>query len=100
MTAQIPETLNLDGELYLVGLVGRTRLLGCDPLHASWYTGTLRVPRGEMLHYVHMGFGSVYEEEILIEVEKGCVVGERSVDNRPKGCLVAGRCHSVKRYPR
>jgi hypothetical protein len=31
-----------------------------------------------------MGFGSVYEEELLIDVEDGLVVGSRVVNNRDK----------------
>jgi hypothetical protein len=33
-----------------------------EPLLNDWITGVLRVPRGERLTYVHMGFGSVYAE--------------------------------------
>jgi hypothetical protein len=37
-----------------------------------------------MLQYVHMGFGSVFEQEIHIKIEKGVVVRSRVVDNRGK----------------
>lgn len=37
-----------------------------------------------MLHYVHMGFGSVYEFETHLKIEKGIVVEERRLDNRGK----------------
>ena len=40
---------------------------------AHWYTGTLRVPRGELIKYVHGGFYSVYEQDFLIDVERGVV---------------------------
>jgi hypothetical protein len=30
--------------------------------------------RGEMLTYVHMGFGSVFEEDLLLDVRMGVVV--------------------------
>ena len=33
-----------------------------------------RVPLGERLLYVHMGYGSVFEREVIIRVEKGRVV--------------------------
>jgi hypothetical protein len=49
-----------DGQFFLVSIKGRVKLLGKEPLLADWFTGVLRVPRGEMLAYVHMGFGSVY----------------------------------------
>lgn len=51
---------------------------------ASWYTGELRIPRGAVLEYMHMGYGSVFEEDLFIEVEKGHVVQTKIVDNRGK----------------
>ncbi len=46
-----------------------------DSVFADWYTGTLCVPQGEILKYVHMGYQSTYERDILIDVERG-VIGE------------------------
>lgn len=40
------------------------------------------IPRGKLLQYVHMGFGSVYEEELHIEFENGMVVKTNVLDNR------------------
>jgi hypothetical protein len=71
-----------NGRFYLVGLVGIYSLVGAEPLFADWFTGVLRIPRGEMLQYVHMGFGSVFEEEVHIRIEKGIVIGSRVIDNR------------------
>lgn len=75
-----------DGHLYLVDIRGRYRLRSTDskPIPATWFTGALRVPRGERLQYVHMGFGSVYEEELHIEVVAGKVEGTTVIDNRGK----------------
>lgn len=73
-----------DGRFYLTGLRGRLRLEGEGPLLADWFSGVLRVPRGELLHYVHMGFGSVYEEEVHVRVENGQIVATQVVDNRGK----------------
>ena len=46
-----------------------------DRVFAHWYTGTLRVPQGKVLKYVHMGYQSTFESDMLIDVERG-VVGE------------------------
>ncbi len=73
-----------DGLFFLVGLRGRFRLLGEEPLLADWFSGTLRIPRGKRLLYVHMGFGSVYEQEIHIKIRKGKVGKSRTIDNRGK----------------
>jgi hypothetical protein len=71
-----------DGRLFLVSLRGLYHLDGPEPLPADWFTGVLRIPRGEMLHYVHMGFGSVFEQELHIKIEQGRVTNSRTVDNR------------------
>jgi hypothetical protein len=70
--------------LYLVGLSGRladdtevdmSLLFPEYPQRAfaHWFSGVLRVPQGELLQYVHMGFASVYEQELCFEVERGMV---------------------------
>ena len=52
-----------------------------DRVFAHWYSGTLRVPQGEMLNYVHMGYGSTFERDLLIEVKQGVVVATHAQDN-------------------
>lgn len=71
-----------DGRFYLVSIAGSLQLVGTDPLLAEWFSGTIRLPRGELLQYVHMGFGSVYQEEVHVEVARGCVTNSRVIDNR------------------
>lgn len=73
-----------DGRFYLVGLQGCFQLRDGDPILAEWFSGVLRVPRGERLQYVHMGFGSVYAQEVHIKIENGRVVKTRTIDNRGK----------------
>ena len=41
---------------------------------AHWYSGTIRIPQGERIEYVHMGYGSTYEKDLLIDIENGVVV--------------------------
>lgn len=73
-----------DGKFYLVGIEGVLQLQGGEPLLADWFTGVLRVPRGEMLQYIHMGFGSIFEKEVHIKIEKGIVTQTQIIDNRGK----------------
>lgn len=73
-----------NGKMYLTAIRGRFKFLGDDPIFADWFSGMLRIPRGELLHYVHMGFGSVYEEEEHIRIMQGNVVETRVIDNRGK----------------
>lgn len=76
----------VDGRLYMVGLTatltdGRPATLDTvfpgygERVFAHWYTGTLRVPQGRRLKYVHMGYGSVHERDLLIDVARGVVTG-------------------------
>ena len=74
----------IDAKLYLMHMEGDPEIDAKLPLHADWFTGVLRAPIGEMLLYVHMGFGSVYEREIHIRIERGEVAGGRMWDNRNK----------------
>lgn len=73
-----------DGRFYLVNLRGRYNLHAGEPILADWFSGVLRIPQGKRLQYVHMGFGSVYEQEVHIKIEKGIVTATRIVDNRGK----------------
>ncbi len=61
------------GKLYLTKLEGRFRLEGNDALFADWFTGELRILNGKLLEYVHSGFNSVYEQEIILTLEHGVV---------------------------
>jgi len=54
------------------------------PIFAEWYTGTLVVPEGKVLNYVHMGYQTTYEKELHIRISKGKVVGKKTIDNRKK----------------
>jgi len=73
-----------NNKFYLVSLEGRYKLLSNTPIFSDWFSGTLRIPQGELLHYVHMGFGSVYEQEVHIKIKKGIVTKSTTIDNRNK----------------
>ena len=48
-----------------------------DPVFADWFSGELRVPQGEQIEYIHMGFESRYERYLVIRIERGVVVERR-----------------------
>lgn len=52
-----------------------------ERVFAHWYWGSLRIPGGELLDYVHGGYGSTYERDRFIDVERGIVVNTRVVHN-------------------
>lgn len=72
------------GRLYLLKLTGTlmdgsvVSLESVFPGHpervfAHWYTGTIRIPQGQRLHYRHMGYGSVYESDEMLAFEQGVI---------------------------
>jgi len=71
-----------NGKFYLVSVEGRYVLKNKALLAADWFTGEIEIPRGEQLQYVHMGYESVYEEDLFIGIEKGIVTGKRIQNNR------------------
>ena len=73
-----------DGQLYLNEIVGRYRGSGNEPLPAKWFSGVLRIPQGNVIKPINMGFASVFEKEIHIKIEKGSVVKQREIDNSSK----------------
>ncbi len=47
-----------------------------DRVFAHWYSGALRIPEGELVEYVHIGYASVYEQDRFIEIENGIVIDQ------------------------
>jgi len=45
----------------------------------DWFTGILVLPYGKMINYVHMGYGSTYENYILLEVQKGKITKKKDL---------------------
>jgi hypothetical protein len=48
---------------------------------ATWYSGALIVPDGEMINYVHMGYGSSYESYQVLRIKEGVVIEHLSFSN-------------------
>ncbi|MEJ5376865.1 MAG: hypothetical protein WHX93_09825 [bacterium] len=73
-----------DGRFYLRKIAGCYKVIGDEPIFADWFSGIIKVPKGKLLHYVHMEFESVFEQELHIAIEKGKVVSSCVIDNRMK----------------
>ncbi len=80
-----------DNKLYLIGL--KAYLEGYREVDlnylfprqkqviADWFSGKIRVPQGEILDYVHMGYASLYERDLILEIKNGELVNEYVVEN-------------------
>jgi hypothetical protein len=70
------------GALYLKDLKGKYSLSDGEGILADHFTGILKVPKGDMLKYVHMGYSTVFSEELHISVRRGLVLRTRLVDTQ------------------
>ena len=66
-----PETLNRIFNIYRAG----SRIV------ASWVSGKFRVAKGKVIYYQHTGFERNYEEEMILDIEQGKVVGKKTYQN-------------------
>lgn len=49
---------------------------------ARWYSGTLIIPTGKLVQYVHMGYGSTYSKYLVVWVRKGEVTRQLELDDK------------------
>jgi hypothetical protein len=52
-----------------------------DRVFAHWYSGTIRIPQGKQLRYVHMGYASTFERDLILDLDRGVVSGARISQN-------------------
>ena len=77
--------IDIDGDFYSSGFFFNKKLTkvslrkifpkaGNHCVVATWYSGKLRIPAGNMTQYEHNDYNSRFEKEIIITIEKGNVV--------------------------
>jgi hypothetical protein len=47
-----------------------------ERVFAHWFSGKLRIPQGKQLKYVHMGYGSTYECDVMLMLKNGVLIGQ------------------------
>ena len=52
-----------------------------SPIEAIWFTGELAIQHGELIKYFHIGFNRYYEEETVVQIEKGRQLSEQHFVN-------------------
>ncbi len=50
------------------------------PRAATWFTGHLIVPTGEIVDYVHMGYASTYSSYLVLTIVKGALQNDRAMN--------------------
>lgn len=48
---------------------------------ANWVTGEILIPKGELIHYVHSGYGSFYQSEVVLTFKNGILNNQIEYDN-------------------
>ena len=48
---------------------------------ASWYSGDIRIPEGELLEKINVGYASIFEKDRILSFEKGILTNETVIDN-------------------
>jgi hypothetical protein len=97
----------LNCRLYLIGISG-TLVNGAvaslatifpdfpDRVFAHWYSGTIRIPLGKQLEYVHMGYGSTFERDMLLDLERGILTKTRLCNNGNSESVTAPEGYQVR----
>lgn len=52
-----------------------------DRIMAGWLTGEIRVATGKVIYYLHDAFERNYEEEMMLNIEKGKITGRKEHHN-------------------
>jgi len=90
------EWIIIDNQLYLTGIysccysddkikANLKKLFGNKFINgmvkADWFTGNIIAPQGKQLYYVHMGYQSLYEKELELQLINGKLIGTKIYDN-------------------
>ena len=54
---------------------------GQEKVFANWFSDIIKIEKGDLLEYVHMGYASKYERDLFLVFEDGVKVDEFLIDN-------------------
>lgn len=80
-----------DNKLYLIHFKGKLQdgkkltvkkmFQNQEKVFANWFSGKIVLCDGKMLNYVHRGYSSLFERDIILKFEMGNLVSEKIIDN-------------------
>ena len=80
-----------NNQLYLISLLGfvdnnkKVDLSYLFPnkteFFADWFSGDIRIPEGELLKKINLGYASVFEKDRILSFKEGIIIGETVKDN-------------------
>jgi hypothetical protein len=65
-----------------------SRWKNADRVEATWYTGKMRIPLGEMTRFDDNEYDSRFEKEMIITIENGSVVKVAILDNTKQSLTI------------
>ena len=71
---------------------------GQTEVFAEWFTGEIRMPTGEELESVHLGYASTYEYDLFFDIVNGELTNIREVDNREAFFKRQNEAHRKKTF--
>ncbi|MEP6262749.1 MAG: hypothetical protein ABJ092_14330 [Gillisia sp.] len=54
---------------------------GQEKVFANWFSDIIKIEKGDLLEYVHMGYASKYERNLFLVFEEGVKVDEYLIEN-------------------
>jgi hypothetical protein len=48
---------------------------------ADWFSGNIRIPEGELLEKINLGYASVFEKDRILTIKEGILISETVKDN-------------------
>ena len=54
---------------------------GQEKVFANWFSDIIKIEKGDLLEYVHMGYASKYERDLFLVFEDGVKVDEYLIEN-------------------
>ena len=80
-----------NNQLYLISLLGfvdnnkKVYLSYLFPnkteVFANWFSGNIRIPEGELLNKINLGYASVFEKDRILNIKEGILISETLIDN-------------------
>ena len=80
-----------NNQLYLISLLGfvdnnkKVDLSYLFPniteVFADWFSGDIRIPEGELLKKINLGYASVFEKDRILTIKEGILISETVKDN-------------------
>ena len=52
-----------------------------NEIFSHWFDGEIRIPYGKMIKYVHLGYESLFEKDLILDFKKGVLINEKIIDN-------------------